>query len=447
MPASSEFQADSPPDPKSAVTQGPAGFCRDCLHPVEGTERRCRQCGGPRLLRHPELPSLSIAHVDCDAFFAAVEKRDDPSLRDKPLIIGGGKRGVVSTACYIARIRGVRSAMPMFKALEACPDAVVIKPNGAKYAAVGREVRALMMELTPLVEPLSIDEAFLDLTGTMRLHKAIPALALARFARRVENEIGITVSVGLSYNKFLAKIASDLDKPRGFAVVGKAEARDFLGRQPISLIWGVGKAAQARLAADGLRSIGQLQDMEEATLAKRYGAMGLKLARLSRGEDNRSISPDSKRKSVSAETTFETDLARLSDLRPIIRELSEKVARHLKSHGVGGWTVTLKLKTRDFKIRTRSQRLHDPTQLADRLFTAADALLRRETDGTQYRLIGVGLSDLVDPRLCDPGDLADPGASRRAAAERAVDTLREKFGRTVVETGLVFESHKPGKTD
>src|SRR5690349_8367464 len=170
-------------------------------------------------MAHDELGKLSIAHVDCDAFYASIEKRDDPSLVDKPLIIGGGVRGVVSTCCYIARQYGVRSAMPMFRAKELCPHAVIIPPNMAKYVAVSREIRTLMDQLTPLVEPLSIDEAFLDLTGTEALHKAKPAVVLARFAKRVEQEIGVTISVGLSHNKFLAKVASDLDKPRGFAVI------------------------------------------------------------------------------------------------------------------------------------------------------------------------------------------------------------------------------------
>lgn len=200
-------------------------------------------CGSPRLVRHAELYKLSLAHVDCDAFYASVEKRDNPELRDKPLIIGGGKRGVVSTACYIARIHGVRSAMPMFKALEACPEAVVVKPNMEKYAKVGREVRQLMLDLTPLVEPISIDEAFMDLGGTERLHRAPAAIVLARFAKRVEEEIGITISVGLSYCKYLAKVASDFEKPRGFSVIGEAEALDFLRNKPVSMIWG-GKILQ-----------------------------------------------------------------------------------------------------------------------------------------------------------------------------------------------------------
>ncbi|PJN96384.1 DNA polymerase IV, partial [Amaricoccus sp. HAR-UPW-R2A-40] len=202
-------------------------LCRDCLTPSPDPGR-CPACRSPRTVAHPELLDLAIAHVDCDAFYASVEKRDDPSLRDVPLIVGGGQRGVVTTACYLARIHGVRSAMPMFQARRLCPQAVVVKPRMARYVEVSRQIRALMEALTPLVEPLSLDEAFLDLTGTERLHKAPPALLLARLQARVEAELGVSVSVGLSHNKFLAKTASDLDKPRGFSVIGRAETAAFL---------------------------------------------------------------------------------------------------------------------------------------------------------------------------------------------------------------------------
>ena len=430
------------PDPAPTAD----GFCRDCLRPADGAALRCAGCGSPRLLRHPELARLAIAHLDCDAFYAAIEKRDDPSLADKPVIVGGGRRGVVSTACYIARIRGVRSAMPMFQALKACPDAVVIPPNMEKYAAVGREVRRLMLELTPLVEPVSIDEAFMDLSGTERLHHAIPALSLARLARRIEDGIGISVSIGLSYNKFLAKIASDLEKPRGFSVIGEAEAMGFLAAKPVGFIWGVGKAMQARLAADGIRTIGALQRMDEADLARRYGSMGLRLARLARADDRRPVEPHGEAKSISAETTFDTDLADLHALKAVLRTLSEKVARRLKKAGLAGRTLTLKLKTRDFRIRTRSRQLPDPTQLADRIYTVAADLLARETDGTAFRLIGVGLADFAEPDLADPADLVDRQASKRAAAETAIDRIRGKFGNQAVELGLVFDHRRrPGR--
>ena len=343
---------------------------------------RCLACGSPRLLNHPELARLHLAHIDCDAFYAAVEKRDNPELKDKPVIVGGGKRGVVSTCCYIARIRGVRSAMPMFKALEACPEAIVIPPDMEKYVRVGREVRAMMQALTPLVEPISIDEAFLDLAGTELLHRKPPALVLAQFARDVERQIGITVSVGLSYCKFLAKVASDMMKPRGFSVIGEAEALGFLAAQPVTLIWGVGKVFASTLELDGIRTIGQLQHMERNDLMRRYGTMGTRLYHLSRGQDEREVQPDSDAKSVSAETTFDTDLASSADLVPVLRALSEKVSARLKKAGIAGRTVVLKLKTQDFKIRTRNRQLGDPTRLADRIFQTGLHLLERETDGT-----------------------------------------------------------------
>ena len=422
------------------------GFCRDCLGAQAAEDaRRCAHCGSPRLLRHPELDRLAVAHIDCDAFYAAIEKRDRPELRDRPLIVGGGKRGVVATACYLARIRGVRSAMPLFKALEACPEAVVVKPEMEKYVRVGREVRAMMLALTPLVEPLSIDEAFLDLSGTERLHGTAPALTLARFTREVETRLGITVSAGLSYCKFLAKVASDLDKPRGFAVLGRDEAVTFLAAQPVTLIWGVGASFAQSLQRDGVRTIGQLQRLDEVELMRRYGSMGGRLFRLSRGMDSRPVEPGHARKSVSAETTFDADLASAGDLVPILRALSEKVSARLKKASIAGRTVTLKLKTQDFRSRTRNRQLPAPTRLADRIFRAGLELLEREADGTRFRLLGIGVSDLSDACHADPPDLIDKGAVKRARAEGAVDRLREKFGARAVETGYTFGRGSKGR--
>ena len=414
------------------------GFCRDCFAEQKAEVRRCRACGSPRLVYHRELHDLTLAHIDCDAFYATIEKRDDPSLVDKPVIIGGGKRGVVSTACYIARISGVRSAMPMFKALELCPDAVVIKPNMEKYVTAGRQVRQMMMDLTPLVQPISIDEAFLELAGTQRLHHDQPSRILAKLAKRVESEIGISISVGLSYCKFLAKVASDLEKPRGFSVIGRAEAVEFLATRPVTTIWGVGRAFDATLEADGIRTIGQLQAMKEADLMRRYGTMGQRLYRLSHGIDDREVHLNDPAKSVSAETTFFDDISRHDDLVPIMRRLSEKVSKRLKSEDLAGQTVVLKLKTADFKSRTRNKRLEDPTQLADRIFRTGISMLERETDGTKFRLLGIGVTDLTDPARADPPDLVDVQAGRRAAAEAAMDKLREKFGAAAVETGYTF---------
>jgi DNA polymerase-4 len=411
-------------------------FCRDCLADAPAQTARCRACGSPRLARHAELDSLSIAHVDCDAFYATIEKRDDPSLAAEPVIVGGGKRGVVATACYVARTFGVKSAMPMFEALRLCPHAKVVRPNMEKYAKAGREVRQLMFALTPLVEPLSIDEAFLDLSGTARLHGMSPAKALARFAADVEKQLRITVSIGLSSNKFLAKIASDLDKPRGFAVLGASEAEAFLAAKPVSFIYGVGKASAARYAADGFHRIADLQRVSETDLARRYGEEGRRLARLARGLDARTVSADRETKSVSSETTFETDIASFRSLERILWNLTEEVSARLKTKALAGSTVTLKLKTADFKIRTRARSLESPTQLAQRIFAAARGLLERESDGTRYRLLGVGLSAIVDAHEADPADLVD---GRAAQAEHAVDRVRAKFGDEAVIRGLAFD--------
>ncbi len=416
-----------------------AGFCRDCLDDVPERAARCPACGSPRLARHPELDQLAIAHVDCDAFYAAVEKRDDPNLRDKPLIIGGGKRGVVSTACYIARTFGIRSAMPMFQAKKLCPHAAVVPPDMAKYARVGREVRALMLDLTPLVEPLSIDEAFLDLSGTERLHGRPPAKSLAAFARTVEDKIGITVSIGLSENKFLAKLASDLDKPRGFSVLSRREAPDFLASRPVTFIWGVGKATGAALAREGFRTIADLQRADETDLMRRFGSEGQRLGRLARGEDSRDVSPERETKSVSAETTFESDIGAFRELERTLWYLSEKVSARLKANELAGSTINLKLKTADFRLRTRAQSLPAPTQLAAKIFSIGRELLERETDGTKFRLLGIGVSSLASPEDADPADLVDRRGARDKAAEHAVDRLRAKFGRAAVVKGLALD--------
>jgi DNA polymerase-4 len=391
------------------------------------------------LVAHSELGRLAIAHVDCDAFYATIEKRDNPSLRDKAVIVGGGKRGVVATACYVARTFGVKSAMPMFQARRLCPDAVVVPPDMAKYVRVGREVRALMLDLTPLVEPLSIDEAFLDLGGTERLHGMIPAKALARFAKEVEAKLGITISVGLSANKFLAKIASDLDKPRGFSVLSAEEAPSFLAPRPVTFIWGVGKVFGETLARDGYRTIADLQRADETELMRRYGAEGQRLARLARGIDQRSVSPDRETKSVSAETTFAADIADQRTLERLLWELCEKVSARLKAKDIAGATVTLKLKTADFRLRTRARSLPAPTQLAAMIFEQGRELLAREVDGTQFRLLGIGVSALTGDEGADPADLVNASAQRTAAAEHAMDRLRDRFGRSAVIRGRSIE--------
>ncbi len=374
--------------------------------------------------------------MDCDAFYASVEKRDDPSLRDKAVIVGGGHRGVVSTCCYLARIKGVRSAMPMFQALKLCPEAVVIKPRGSHYAAVSRDIRALMEALTPQIEPLSLDEAFLDLTGTERLHHAPPAVLLARLLNRIEAEIGVTASVGLSHNKFLAKIASDIDKPRGFAVIGRAETSDFLRGKPVQMIWGVGTAFQAALEKAGIRTFDDLRRWDRQDLVARFGSSGERLYHLARGEDRRPVRRDAPMKSISAETTFNEDTAAREVLDGHLWRLSERVTDRAKAKGLAGRTVQLKLKRADFSTITRRHALREPTQMADTLYRAAADLLAELRDPGPFRLIGVGLSDISPATGADlTGDLLDPTAGARQKAERATDAIRARFGPQAIIRG------------
>ena len=410
-------------------------LCRDCFTPVETTVTRCAACGSRRVVSHPDLFRLTVAHVDCDAFYASVEKRDRPELLSRPVIVGGGKRGVVSAACYIARTRGVRSAMPMFKALAACPDAVVIKPDMAKYVREGRRIRAMMEALTPLVQPMSIDEAVLDLAGTEALHRAPPALVLARFAKAVETEVGVTVSIGLAANRLLAKLAAERDKPRGFAVIGAEEAAGWLAPQPVSLLPGVGPAMAKRLQVAGFSTLGQIAALDAREAMRRFGEDGPSLVARARGEDSRRVTPDRETKSISAETTFETDLSAREALEAPLWRLCEKLARRLKEKDFAAAGVTLKLKTASFATRTRAVRLSQPTRLPDVLFAAARPMLAKEADGTAFRLIGIGAQPLAPAADADLGDLADPEAPKRAARWAAMERLRAKFGEGAVMRG------------
>ena len=410
-------------------------LCRDCLTPFE-PQPRCPACRSPRVLSHPELFSLTIAHMDCDAFYASVEKRDNPDLEGKPLIIGGGKRGVVSTACYIARIKGVRSAMPMFKALELCPDAVVVRGRMDVYVEVSKQVRAMMDELTPSVEPLSLDEAFMDLTGTEKLHGQPPAIMLARLVQRMKSEIGITGSIGLSHNKFLAKVASDLDKPRGFSIIGKEETASFLHDKPIRLIWGIGPVAQASLEKAGIRTFSDLLRWDRKDLGARFGGMGDRLWHLARGQDARRVTRNAPMKSISNETTFFEDTSSVDILDGHIWRLSEKVSGRAKAKDQAGRVVTLKLKRADHSGLTRRISLHDATQIADKIYRTARDLFDQVGDEGPYRLIGVGLSDIVAATQADlSGDLLDPDAEKRVKAERASDAIRERFGKKAILKG------------
>jgi len=410
-------------------------LCRDCLTTFD-TEGRCPACRSPRVTRHPELFELSIAHMDCDAFYASVEKRDNPELADKPVIIGGGRRGVVSTACYVARIKGVKSAMPMFQALKLCPEAVVVKPRFEAYTEASKAIRAMMDVLTPVVEPLSLDEAFMDLTGTARLHGAPPAVMLARLVKRMKNELGLSGSIGLSHNKFLAKVASDLDKPRAFSIIGKAETTEFLRPKSVRLIWGIGPMAQESLAKAGIRTFDDLLRWDRRDLHDRFGGMGERLYSLARGEDGRRISSHTPVKGLSNETTFHEDTNDVGILDGHIWRMSEKVSARAKAKDMAGRVVTLKLKKSDHKLVTKRQSLYHPTQLTDVIYRTARSLFDQVGDKGPYRLLGVGISQLASAADADrEGDLLDPGANQRAQAEHAADEIREKFGKDAIIKG------------
>ena len=410
-------------------------FCRQCFTDT-ASSKRCPACGSPRILSHPELYDLSIAHMDCDAFYASVEKRENPELADKPVIVGGGKRGVVSTCCYVARIRGVHSAMPMFQALKVCPDAVVIKPRMSLYAEVSKQIRKMMDDLSPSIEPLSLDEAFIDLTGTERLHGHPPAVMLAKLTKRMKDELGITGSIGLSHNKFLAKIASDQDKPRGFAVIGRVETQDFLSQQKVGIIWGVGTATRASLERAGIRTIADLLRWDQTDLIARFGSMGERLWHLARGQDKRRVSSHAPVKSISNETTFFEDTSDPDLLDGHIWRLAENVADRAKAKSQAGRVVTLKLKTADFKTLTRRITLPDATQSADRIYRTARSLFDQTGNRGPFRLIGVGISQIVSESEADRApDLLDPDSGKRIQVEKATDAIRKKFGSEAILKG------------
>ena len=381
-------------------------LCRDCCEIVEATSATCELCGSARLRPHAEIAALTIAHIDCDAFYASVEKRDRPEIRDQPLIVGhAGGRGVVTTACYIARTYGVRSAMPMFKAIEACPHAVIIQPDMAKYKVVSNAIRGIFLAATDVIEPVSLDEAYLDLGEQHRHEGPTAASALAWIANRVVREVGITVSIGLAPNKFLAKLASEMQKPAGFSVIGQSEAERILAPMSVRKINGVGPATASRMEAMGLASIGDLQALGSQDIIARFGSFGRRLALYAHGHDDRQVTPSRPTKSISAEDTFARDIAAEHLLIAAAEPMVTRVASALTRKNLAGQTVVLKLKTSDFRIITRHMRLATPTQRADLIQQAATALIGREADGRTFRLIGIGMSDLHDAEKADPPDL------------------------------------------
>jgi DNA polymerase-4 len=412
-------------------------LCRACgrrwtVNGGDAASSPCPACGARKVVSHSQLFELQIAHLDCDAFYASIHKRDDPALASRPVIVGGGQRGVVAAACYMARARGVHSAMPMFKALKACPDAVVIKPQMDLYAREGRAIRKRMLALTPLVQSVSIDEAYLDLSGTSRLHGMPAASALARLQDSIAREHGLTVSVGLSSNRFLAKLASDMDKPNGFAVLAPQDVPAILWPRPVLALHGVGPAMARTLERLSIRTVGDLARANPRRLLDRLGPDALRWIDLANGRDNRAVAPEHKRKSVSAETTFHDDTADADRLKAVLMEICEEVGHRARKQNTAGRSITLKLKTASFRILTRRVTLPEPTATARIILSAARPLLDAMLELGPFRLLGVGLTDLTDGTAADQGDLINTAAPKLAALEQAMDRLNDRYGRGTV---------------
>ena len=410
-------------------------ICRDCLRSGDRKVDRCPGCDSRRMVGHDELSRLTIAHLDCDAFYASVEKRDRPEFRDRPVIVGGGRRGVVSTCCYVARQYGVHSAMPMFKALKACPEAVVIKPDFSKYVAASEAIFGAVGKLTPLVQTLSLDEAWIDLTGTERLNGGPPAFQLIRLQQQIEADTGLTVSIGLAPNRFLAKVASEMDKPRGFSVLG-SEAAAVLAPRPVGILPGVGPVFRKTLQSDGYATVGDLAAADLRDLVKRYGETGLRLHDLAHGRDARTVNPGHDRKGMSAETTFNEDLTAAADLEAELWPLCEKLASKARRDGVASRVLVLKLRGADFRIITRRVSLPEPVQTARALFATGRALMAAEL-GRPYRLIGIGMAEVVD--AVEAPALFESPEARTLKTETAIDSLRAKFGATAVVAGRALK--------
>jgi len=380
-----------------------------------------------------------ILHVDMDAFYAAVEERDRPELRGKAVIVGGSpeSRGVVSAANYEARRFGVHSAMPTRTAYRLCPHAVFIRPQMEHYAQASRGIREIFHRFTPLVEPLSLDEAFLDVAGSVELFGDPPDIG-RQIKAAIREELQLVASVGVAPNKFLAKIASDLDKPDGFVVVPSDGIQDFLDPLPISRLWGVGKASARVLGRFGIERIEQLRQLSVELLREKFGKQGDHLWRLAHGLDKRQVVPDHEAKSISHETTFAVDVDDPEVLRSWLMQQTEQVARRLRRHGLRGRTVQLKLRYADFHTITRSMTLPQPTDLTDDIWKSAAELFATRLPERQLlvRLLGVGVSSIEPPDRSQRLLFEDEQRQRLARLDSATDEIRDRFGRAAVNRGL-----------
>jgi DNA polymerase-4 len=388
---------------------------------------------------------LTILHVDMDAFYASVEQRDRPELRGRPVIVGGvGGRGVVSAASYEARRFGVHSAMPTATARRLCPDGVFLPVRMGHYVTIARQIREILLSFTPLVEPLSLDEAFLDVAGCEGLFGPAPEIA-RRIKERVRAETALTASVGVAPNKFLAKLASDHGKPDGLVVVPPEGVAEFLAPLPVGRLWGVGAKAEERLQSLGVRTAGQLAALPERLLADRFGEAGRHIWELAHGRDGRTVVPDRAAKSVSSETTFARDVGDRETLRTWLLDLADHLAGRLRQQGLRARTVELKVRSSDFRTRTRSLSLPEATDATDVLWQAARGLFERTVtrDVLPLRLLGVGVTNLVrEPAV--QGQLFDDGErQRQAALDRAIDAIRGQLGHGAIRRGSLLDPPPP----
>lgn len=384
---------------------------------------------------------LTILHVDMDAFYASVEQRDRPELRGRPVIVGGlSGRGVVCAASYEARPFGVHSAMPMATARKLCPHAVVLPVRMKHYAEIGQQIRKILLSFTPLVEPLSLDEAFLDVHGCEELFGQAPEIA-HQLKDRIKAETGLTASVGVAPNKFLAKLASDHGKPDGLVVVAPDRVSDFLLPLPVGRIWGVGARAEKRLHALGIETIGQLANLPEQVLVEHFGDRSLHVWRLAHGDDDRRVIPDREAKSISSETTFAHDVGDRETLRIWLLDLTDHVASRLRRAGIKARTVELKIRSSDFHTRHRAQALPEATNLTDVLWQTVQQVFQRglTPDLLPVRLLGVGATRLLrDPAV--QGDLFDAGKrERQHSLDQTIDAIRGQFGAAAVRRASLLD--------
>ncbi len=378
-----------------------------------------------------------IVHLDMDAFYASVEIRERPELADLPVVVGGVQRGVVAAASYAARRFGIHSAMPMATAMKRCPDLVVLPVRMALYAAESRKIMAIIERYTPLIEPLSLDEAFVDLRGSVKLFGSVPEVA-RRIKREIRDELGLVASIGVAPVKFAAKIASDLGKPDGFLVVEPDGLRAFLDPLPVSRLWGVGKVGEKTMHALGLRTIADVAAQDDASLERRFGKHGLHLLALARGIDPRGVEPDRETKSVSNETTFAADITDRDALRAIVLQLAEQVAWRLRNHALEGRTVQIKARYSDFATVTRAQTLSAPTASTDAIWEAAAALLDKlPRPGQPLRLLGVGVSGFGAAPDTQADLFGDAAVPKRV--DEVADRIKEKFGAAAVKRATTLK--------